>query len=849
MDALRAASARHLLRHPLQLVLAVGGLALGVATVTAVDLATASARRAFGLSLDAVQGAATHEISGGPGGIDEAVYVGLRTAAGGVLEAAPIVEGYVGVGGRALQLVGLDVFANPGFRADGGLARAIPEETGADAIERLADWLLRPGSVALAARSAADLGLAPGDTLAVEVSGRAHPARLAGVLGEAQSGTGALLIADIAQAQEWLGLVGRLTRIHIRAPDDAAGSSAIASLRAGLPAGLSLTETRRRAAQSLDMTHAFTANLEAMSLLALLVSVFLIYSAISFAVVQRRRTLGILRALGATRGEVLRMLLGEAAILGLAGAVLGLGLGVAIGRELIGLVTRTINDLYFVVAVNETPMSPAGVARALLIGLGTALAAAAVPALEVAHSPPQLGLRRSALEGRAQRVARWLVPISLALAGASGLLVLATRRSLLAGLAALFLLLLATALLTPWALRALARLVALGLARSSPAVRLAVSDVAASLSRTGVAIAALGMAVAAMLSVAVMVDSFRESLRDWLDTSLSADVYVSAPGSGFSRPERQLDPQVIAALLADPAVVDHSAARRVQVDSSAGPIQLDAFELASDGRAGFELTAGDPTAAWAAVARGALLVSEPLAWRLELEPGGALELVTAAGPAAFPIAGIYREYGNDRGTAVLDRAVYAQRFGDPAITSLALYLAPGANARAVISRLHAAARGRQTILARSNAGIRELSMQIFERTFAITRVLQWLAAGVAALGLVSALLAWELERARELAILRALGLTPAGTAALIELQTAFMGFAAWLAALPMGLLAALLLIHVVNRRAFGWRIDAHVQLSEIAAALGLALGAALAAGLYPAWRAARAPLAQAVREE
>jgi putative ABC transport system permease protein len=848
MDALRAASARHLLRHPLQLALAVGGLALGVATVTAVDLATASAQRAFGLSLDAVQGTATHEIVGGPAGIDEALYARLRTA-GGPLRFAPLVEGYIALGGRAFQLVGLDPFADPGFRDDGGLAGAAGAGDGAQGIGQLTDWLLRPGAAALSARSAAQLGLESGAGFELGISGRAHSAWLARVIDAARPGTEALLLADIAQAQEWLGLQGRLTRIHVRAPEDPAGRAAIEALRARLPPGVSLVETRRRAEQSLDMTAAFTANLEAMGLLALLVAVFLIYSAISFAVVQRRTTLATLRALGATRGALLRLVLGEAALLGIAGSALGLALGSGIGRELIRLVTRTINDLYFVVAVNEVPLPAGSIARALITGLGAALLAAALPALEVARSTPQLGLRRSALESRARRVARWLVPASAAFAAAAAALVLGTRRSLLAGLVALFLLLLAAALLTPAALRALAALAARALSGSSPVARLAVSDVAASLSRTGIAAAALGMAVAAMLSVGVMVGSFRESLRDWLDTTLRADVYVSAPGTGFARPERRLEPQVVAALLADPAVVDHSAARRVQVESARGPIQLDAFEPAREARAGFELVSGDPRAAWDAVARGALLISEPLAWRLELEPGDALELVTTSGPAAFPIAGVYREYGNDRGSALMDRAIYAQRFRDAGVTSLALYLAPGASADALIPRLHAAAGARQAILARSNAGIRTLSLAIFERTFAITRVLQWLAAGVAALGLLSALLAWELERARELAILRALGLTPAGAALMLELQTAFMGFAAWLAALPAGLGAALLLIHVVNRRAFGWRIDAHVEPGQLGAALGLALVSALAAGLYPAWRAARAPLAQAVREE
>ena len=141
-------------------------------------------------------------------------------------------------------------------------------------------------------------------------------------------------------------------------------------------------------------------------------------------------------------------------------------------------------------------------------------------------------------------------------------------------------------------------------------------------------------------------------------------------------------------------------------------------------------------------------------------------------------------------------------------------------------------------------------MSIFERTFVITRVLYWLAAGVAAVGLISSLLAWELERSHELAIVRSLGLTPLGAALLIEGQTGFMGLVALVAAIPAGLLTAVLLIDVVNRRAFGWQIDLHLTTDAIYGCVVVgALAAALVAGLYPAWRTATASIAGDIREE
>jgi putative ABC transport system permease protein len=840
MRTLRAASLRHLWRHPAQLLLALTGLALGVGTIVAVDIATASARRAFELSLQAVNGAASQQIVGGPGGIAESLYVQLRRAAPPGVQLAPQVAGYVTVGQRVLQLVGIDPLAGGALAGEGGGAFTLRGVGSARA------WFGEPGAVLVSAADARELAVDAAGRFTLTVGGIAHTAQVIARSGEA--GFDGLILTDISQAQEWLGALGRLSRIDLAVPRDAAGEAYLARLARTLPPDLSLQSTRATARETFAMTDAFTTNLKAMSLLALLVGTLLIYGAVSFAVLQRRQIIAVLRALGATRREVLRLLLAEAALLGLLGAAIGVLLGLVIGRALVQLVAQTINDLYFAVAVSAVSVPAMTLVKALGAGLATALVAALLPALEVAGSAPQLSLSRASLERRARHVARRLALLSVLLALAAALIVVSSGRSLLAGFVALFLLLLSVAALTPAALALLADGAATLLARFSPVARLACADVAASLSRTGVAVAALGMALTAMIGVSIMVESFRESLREWLTQTMSADLYVSAPGVADSL-ERRLDPQVLRALLSVPGVRAHSEARRVTVASSAGTVELDAVRLAPDSYAGFRLTQGDGARAWPLFAHGAVLVSEPLAWRLGLQPLGQLTLTTQSGPKAFTVAGVYREYGNERGEVLMDLEEYRRWWHDEAVAGVGLYLAAGVSVPHTVQQLRAAVAGRQALMIRSNADIRTLSMRIFERTFVITRVLYWLAAGVAAVGLVSALLAWELERARELALLRALGLTPRGTALLVVGQTAFMGVAALLAAVPAGLLTALVLTDVINRRAFGWQIDLHLRLPQFSNALWLSLAAALAAALYPAWRSAHAPLARGLREE
>jgi putative ABC transport system permease protein len=849
-----AASLRHFLRQPAQLVLALVALAAGVATIVAVNIATASSRRAFELSMRAVNGPATQVITGGPQGLDESLYVRLFTrtpssndGSGPQPVYAPVVAGYITVRGRVMQLIGLDPFASAAL--EGPQEAMTAGAAGGTTLTGLRRWFLEPGAVVLAAGSARQLGLRVGEPLGVDIGGVRRRATLIGLMNGDRPGDATLMLTDIAQAQEWLGLAGRLTRIDVRMPRGPAGRAALAELRRELPPGVQLEPAAGQVRETLDMTSAFSTNLTAMSLLALLVSALLIYGAVSFTVIQRRRNIAVLRAIGATRREILTIVLTEAAALGAAGAGLGVLLGLAVGHGLVRLVSQTVNDLYYVVAVQQVTLPAGTIIEALGAGLGTALVASLLPALEAAGGAPQLGLRRSVLEGRAALVAGRLSWLSLAFAVAACGLIAGSRRSVFAGFAALFLLLSSVAALTPLVLHALARLASRAVSGVSSVGRLALEDIAASLSRTGVAVAALGMAVAAMIGVSIMVESFRVSLRHWLTQTMRADIYVAAPGPGVGRPERRIDPVVLDALLATPGVADHSASRSVVVRSSRGDIALDALQLAPGSYAGIDVTAGDRRAVWAAYDRGALLLSDSLAWRLHLGPGERLSLLTASGPREFPIAGIYHEYGSGLGSAMMSMEVYRRLWRDDAITAVGLYLAHDVDAAREIPRLETAAGGRQALLIRSNAEIRAMSLDIFDRTFIITRVLYWLAAGIAAIGLVSALLAWELDRKRELSVLRALGLTPRGAATLVVAQTVFMGGAALLAAIPAGLIIAVVLTKVVDRRAFGWHIEIHLHSAQFLDALALALAAALLAGLYPAWRAAVGPIAAEMREE
>ena len=327
------ASARHLARHPWQAALSVLGIALGVAVVVSIDLASESARRAFTLAAEGVTGRATHQIVSGSGGFDERLVPRL-TRELGLHPVAPVVEGWVGLKaapGRTLQLLGVDPFSEAPFRPY--LARGSGRGGRA-----LAALVTEPGAVVLSRETAGDLGVHAGDTVVLRVSGRERPVRVLALI-EPENARSAqalrnLVVADVTTAQEVLDQAGRLSRVDLALPGGSEGDAILARLRAALLPGVEIVAAPARSEFVGELTHAFDVNLTALSLLALMVGLFLAYNTVTFSVVQRRATIGMLRALGVTRAEIVGVVLAEALLLALVATALGLGeIGRASCRE------------------------------------------------------------------------------------------------------------------------------------------------------------------------------------------------------------------------------------------------------------------------------------------------------------------------------------------------------------------------------------------------------------------------------------------------------------------------------------------------------------------------------------
>ena len=835
---LNRASLRFYLRHPWQLGLAVAGISLGVGVFVGVELANDSAARAFDLSAALVRGSTSHRLVPIGADLDERVYRDVVIDRN-IASAAPVIEADVGIAGHPglrVPLLGVDPTQEGALRS---FAAFTPGRAGGD----LTRLMTEPGTVLVPTALATELGVVPGSELTLQIAGRETVVHVLGVIGSLASDVQAEppLLADIATAQELLGTPGRITRIDLRL-----GESEAAALAATPPDGTILVPAGSQRAAFDELATAFRTNLTALGLLALVVGTFLIYSTMSFAILQRRATFGVLRAIGVTPRELLSSVLIEALVLAAVATGLGLLLGRGLAAGLVDLVLRTIGDIYFSNVVEAARPSPWVYAQGAALGTAATLVAALKPALDAARASPAAVLRRATLERSAKKGAVRAAWLALPLLAVSAGVLVFGPKNLVAAFGSLFAVLAAGALLTPLATVALMATLdrLFGRFLGLPAV-IAVRGVSASLSRTGVATAALAVAIGTVNGVGLMIGSFRTSLSTWLETTLTADLYVTAD------PAMPLvaDSDVLAMLERVPGVAGVSLARALVVPTSVGQIAVRAFR---PGARGFGLTivSGAPDAALTALAEGrGVAASERLMFARHLNVGDELTLPSPSGPQRLPIVGAYRDFNTGNYTIVMALARYQASWKDSTITGLGVDLQEGADAAAVEAALRGVLGGDSGVRVRSSSGIEELSLAVFDRTFRITEVLRLLAAVVAFFGVLSALLAIELDRAHEIGVLRALGFAPRDLATSLLTQTGLLGLAAGLVAIPLGTSLAALLVHVINRRSFGWTMDFALTLEPLAAGLALAIGAALLAGVYPSWRASRVILGAALREE
>ena len=836
LPALLAALALpHWRHHPWRQAAAVLAVLLGVALAFSVHLINRSALAEFSAAVRAVNGEPDLSLRATQrGGFDDALHARVATTAG-VQLASPVLESdalaFAADGRRvALRVLGVDALVVA------SVAPALRPQL-ADGEERSALFHADAAFLNPAAQQA--LGVAAGAPIALQAGIGRLPLRVAGSVA---AGGPPLLVLDIAAAQQHLQLAGRLTRIDLRLEP---GTDTVALVRAlALPAGVEVAAPEHAMQRVTHLSRAYRVNLTVLALVALFVGAFLVYSVQALAVAQRMPQLALLGVLGLGARERARLVLAESALVGVLGALLGLAAGTALAAALLRWIGADLGGGHFAAVAPALQFSWPAAALFGALGVAAAVAGGALPAWQARALAPAQALK--GLGGQAQPLLPgWVAPALLA-AGA-GLALLPPWGGLpVAAYAAVAALLLGGIAAVP---AAVAALLALLRPRRHVLALLAIERArherqAATLAVAGV-VASLSLAVA----LTVMVASFRASVGLWLDAVLPADLYARSAVSTATADTAYLPPGFAAAVAALPGVerVEATRQRALLLAPQRPAVTLVARALADPART-LPLVVG-PLPARSALP--AAWVSEAMVALHGAQPGSVLRLPVGIGGEAveFEVRGVWRDYARQFGSVAVDTADYERLSGDLRRNDLALWLAAGADADAVITAVRALAPVPEALEFAQAAELRAASLRIFDRSFAVTHYLQVVAVGIGLFGIAASFSAQVLARRREFGLLLHLGLTRRQVVGVVAGEGLAWTAAGALAGLALGLAVALVLVYVVNPQSFHWSMDLLLpwgRLALLTAAVGIAGG--LTAALS-ARAAAGRDLVQAVKED
>ena len=863
----------HLSTHPGRTLLTIIGVGLGVAATIAVQTANVDVLRSFEDSVLAVAGPVTLEVSAGEAGMDERLIASVRGIAG-VDSAKPVGELGVRVAGRSQSflILGLDLLDE--LNSMQGRLPATLETLWRPGEGDEMDGLLAPSGLLLGQGLASELGVGPKALLNLEAGGREVSVAITGVMGRRAEGPSAwdrLAVMDIAAFQRTFGLSGRLDRIDVVTQASASVEQVAEAIARILPPAVTVRRPIQRSQQVESMVGAFQLNLSVLSMVGLLIGMFLIYNTVSFTVAQRRREVGILRAIGMSEPMVVGLFLAEAGVFGVAGGVLGGSLGLVLGNVLVGLVGRTIQDLY--VPMADAPRTfgfPPGSVRllteAIVIGSGVSILGALGPSLDAGRT-----MVVAALAPGEYDVAQRVRAASLGVVG-GGLLLFALGCALAGpvggvpvfGYLATFCLLAGLSCLVPILMQWVCRTRELGAASASPSLGGAIRHIAREqttrgIGRNAVTVSAFLVGVAIMVGVMVMIRSFRDTVEMWIDQTVMADFIVAPAGwphvvrGGSSSQALPGSWRTRLAGATHVSAVD--AYRDVRIELEGRPIALVSRDLALHAaRSRYLFLEGDSAAILtrAAAGEGAIL-SEVVANHLHVIRGSQLSISTPVGEKSLPVLGVFYDYATDGGKIVIDRSLYQHWWNDDGVTVFPVYIDPEVDLEqaraALLATLADGSRGNLLPTVLSNGELRREILRIFDRTFTLTYVLEAIAIIIAMLGIINTLVTSVVERRRELATLQALGSSRGQITALILWEAGYLGLLGTAMGLVGGLALAWILIRVINRQSFGWTIQVSWPLGLMAEVAVLALVASLLAGFWPARWAGRQPLVEGLRYE
>jgi len=860
LNLLRHISLKHAKLQKAQLIMAVAGICLGVAAMVSIDLVNRSVLRSFEESINQVTGRAVLQITGADSGFPEEMLDRVQ-AVPGVEYAVPVIETNANFSGgkeRSLMILGIDVLQDHKIRD-----YSITDDS-AEIPDPLL-FLAKRDSILFTRTMAAAEGIKLEDDVRVQTVAGIKTFKVRGLLnpeGPARVAGGDIAIMDVYAAQIAFGKEGRIDRIDVTFLAGETFDTMQERIAKALPEGYSIDTPAGRTKQVEVLLGRFRNSMDLIGGMALFVGMYLIYNTVAIAVVQRKKEIGILRAIGASRAQVAGLFLAETLVVSAVASLLGAGLGLVFAKSAVGLVAQSVTDMYVKAAVAEIALSWPTMFGKILIGILASLAAAALPALSGARISPVSAIGASAYAEWGVFSGKGIKSASLFCCLAAGALVClfettdvaSPLKSLGVISVAVVALLLGISFATPMLLaRAVALLHGPLASVFGAGGRLAGLNLYKNMARNSVAVAAILCSIALFVSSANTVHSLRRSIFDWFDSIIRADILVSSghPLATGGSPAIPMPGEMQAEIEKIPGVKSVEPFRKGYLTYNGKKILLEVFDVALRMEYCPAMIAQGNREDMQRLLPGQdnVVVNEGFAARYRLAPGDSLTLPTPQGPRRFGVAAIIVSYTSDSGNIWMDVNTYRRYWHDPLVDTYEVLVQPTADIATVQQAILSRFGTERKLFALSAAAFKVEVRKILDRSFVLTNAVNVIALGIAGFGIIVTLLASVLERTREIGILRAIGMQRGQVAWVVLIESTLIGLMGGGLGAGTGILIGWIELEGAFRLDLGASITYHVHYAALAGALLLAAGLSALAGLYPARRAARTNIVEALAYE
>jgi putative ABC transport system permease protein len=858
MILLRLISWPYFRKHVLRTMLTTAGIVLGVAVFVGMHTANQSVLAAFSSTVDRIAGKTELQVTAGETGFAEDVLEKVQSAPS-VRVAVPVIEAVVdsNIQGQGnLLILGVDM------TGDRSLREYDLESGDAAVIDDPLVFLAQPDSLivskefadknTISTDSRLSLGTVEGEK-AFTVRGIMKSSGLTSAFG------GNLAIMDVYAAQKMFGRGRTFDRIDLAVAPGRTIAEAEAELGAMLGPGFRVEPPSGRGQQFEAMLEAYSMMVGISSLFALFIGMFIIYNSFAIAVTQRRSEIGILRALGATRGQIRRLFLGESALTGVIGSLGGAAFGILIARGIAASIGTLISDVYGVAQqADELATSPGLLLIAMAIGITTSVIAAAIPAHQAARVDPVQALQKGKYQVLSAGESRLRV-IAAAILGAisAGCLIApALSGGAIGGSRPVFyvgyvLAIVVALLLGPLLSLALSRAIRPVLKWIRPVEgALAADSLIQAPRRTSASVAALMLSLALVVAFAGMARASYNSIIDWMETALNPDLFVMPSQSVVVRTIRfpkTMGPE----LEVIPGIERVQMVRDARIVFRETPVMLVAVEVESVAETALrEPVAGDPADMYRRTAAGeGLIVSDNLAQLQHLSLGEMLEIPAPEGVIRLPIVGIVIDYSDQQGTILMDRSLFERYWHDDSVNVFRLYLQPGASVPEVRQRILERYAGSRQVFVLTNGELKQYILKITDQWFGLTSVQIAVAVLVAILGIVNTLTVSITDRRRELGVLQAVGGLHGQIRRTIWIEALSIGCLGLVLGFALGAVNLYYILQIVHHDIAGMRLDYAFPVNVVLALVPTILGAAFVAAIWPAESAVHGSLVEALEYE